>query len=73
MFGQWNYPKCDAVYWDKPIKKACPKCSMPFMLERTTKKDGTVRYCQNEDCDYKMTVDNTNVTSDSTTEDAVSA
>ena len=43
------------------------KCSAPFLLEKTTKKDGTVRYCQNEDCDYKMAVDNANVTSDAET------
>ncbi len=32
---------------------------MPFILEKTTKKDGTVRYCQNEECDYKMSVKTT--------------
>ena len=58
FYGCANYPKCDAVYWDKPVKQTCPQCSMPFLLEKTTKKDGTVRYCQNEDCDYKITVDN---------------
>ena len=21
MFGRPNYPKCDAVYWDKPIRE----------------------------------------------------
>ena len=26
------------------------------LMEKTTKKDGTVRYCKNEDCDYKMAV-----------------
>jgi hypothetical protein len=31
---------------------------MQFVFEKTTKKDGTIRYCQNEDCDYKMAVDN---------------
>ena len=62
-FGRSNYPKCDAVYWDKPVKESCPKCSARFMLDKTTKKDGTIRYCQNEECDYKMAVDNTVVTS----------
>jgi len=63
FYGCANYPKCDAVYWDKPVKESCPKCSMPFLLEKTTTKDGTVRYCQSEECDYKMAVDNTDVTS----------
>jgi DNA topoisomerase-1 len=46
------YPECDRVYWDKPVAEACPKCKAPFLLEKTTKKQGTFRYCANEDCDY---------------------
>ncbi|MDQ3178886.1 MAG: DNA topoisomerase, partial [Acidobacteriota bacterium] len=56
FYGCSNYPKCDAVYWDKPVNKPCPKCNAPFILEKTTKKDGTFRYCQNEGCDYKLSV-----------------
>lgn len=63
FYGCVNYPKCDVVFWDKPLDEPCPKCKTPFLLEKTTKKDGTVRYCQNEDCDYKMAVGNTDVTS----------
>ena len=59
FYGCVNYPKCDEVYWDKPIKQTCPKCSSPVLLEKTTKKDGTVRYCKNEDCDYKMSLSDT--------------
>ncbi len=47
-----------------------PEC---IVLEKTTKKDGTIRYCQNEECDYKMAVDNTNVTLGGKTEDTVAA
>jgi DNA topoisomerase-1 len=60
FYGCVNYPKCDAVYWDKPVVEPCPKCSAPFLLEKTTKKDGTVRYCQNEGCDYKIAVNDVN-------------
>ncbi|MDM7920927.1 MAG: type I DNA topoisomerase, partial [Pyrinomonadaceae bacterium] len=56
FYGCTNYPKCDEVYWDKPIAEPCPQCSSPLVLEKTTKKDGTVRYCKNEDCDYKIAV-----------------
>ncbi len=62
FYGCVNYPKCDVVFWDKPVDESCPKCKAPFLLEKTTKKDGTVRYCQNEDCDYKMAVGNTDIT-----------
>ena len=57
FYGCTNYPKCDQVYWDKPITEPCPKCSAPLTFEKTTKKDGTIRYCQTEGCDYKITVD----------------
>jgi DNA topoisomerase-1 len=73
FYGCVNYPKCDAVFWDKPVAETCPKCSAPFLLEKTTKRDGTIRYCQNEDCDYKMAVEANEVQSHIGTKDAVSA
>ncbi|MET0753390.1 MAG: type I DNA topoisomerase [Pyrinomonadaceae bacterium] len=56
FYGCTNYPKCDAVFWDKPIVEPCPKCSAPYVFEKTTKKEGTIRYCNNEGCDYKIAV-----------------
>jgi len=56
FYGCTNYPKCDAVYWDKPVPVPCPNGNAPFLLEKTTKKEGTVRYCQTEGCDYKIAV-----------------
>jgi DNA topoisomerase-1 len=53
FYGCSEYPKCDVVYWDKPVAEACPKCNAPFLLEKTTKKEGTVRYCAKEGCDYR--------------------
>ncbi len=53
FYGCSEYPKCDVVYWDKPIAEPCPKCNAPFILEKTTKKEGTVRSCAKEDCDYR--------------------
>ena len=47
------YPDCDRVYWDKPVAEACPQCNAPFLLEKTTKKQGTFRYCANESCGYR--------------------
>jgi DNA topoisomerase-1 len=73
FYGCANYPKCDVVFWDKPVKETCPKCSMPFLLEKTTKKDGTVRYCQNEECDDKIPVDNVNAGSETDQDRAVPA
>ncbi|HSS18599.1 MAG TPA: type I DNA topoisomerase [Pyrinomonadaceae bacterium] len=52
FYGCSAYPGCDRVYWDKPVAEACPNCKAPFLLEKTTKKQGTFRYCANEECDY---------------------
>ncbi|HVF57804.1 MAG TPA: type I DNA topoisomerase [Pyrinomonadaceae bacterium] len=52
FYGCSEYPKCDAVYWDKPVAEACPQCSAPFLLEKTTKK-GTFRMCAKEECGYR--------------------
>jgi DNA topoisomerase-1 len=53
FYGCSEYPKCDAVYWDKPVATPCPKCNAPFLLEKTTKKEGTVLYCAQEGCGYR--------------------
>jgi DNA topoisomerase-1 len=55
FYGCSEYPKCDAVYWDKPISEPCPQCNAPFLLEKTTKK-GTTRSCVREGCGYKEEV-----------------
>ncbi|MGI9165783.1 MAG: type I DNA topoisomerase [Pyrinomonadaceae bacterium] len=52
FYGCSRYPDCDAVYWNKPVIEACPHCQAPFLLEKTTKKQGTFRYCANEECGY---------------------
>ena len=53
FYGCSEYPKCDVVFWDKPVGEPCPNCNAPFLLEKTTKKDGTVRYCAKEGCGYR--------------------
>jgi DNA topoisomerase-1 len=61
FYGCGDYPKCDVVFWDKPVDQKCPNCDAPFLLEKTTKRDGTVRYCQNEECGYKISVESSDV------------
>ena len=53
FYGCSQYPKCDRVYWDKPVLEVCPNCNAPFLLEKTTKKEGTFRYCATEGCGYR--------------------
>lgn len=54
FYGCGGYPKCQNAYWDKPIADTpCPSCGHPFILEKETKRDGLVRKCPNEDCDWQ--------------------
>lgn len=53
FYGCSEYPNCNIVFWDKPVLESCPQCNAPFLLEKTTKKAGTFRYCANEECGYR--------------------
>jgi len=53
FYGCSEYPNCNVVYWDKPVSDPCPQCNAPFLLEKTTKKQGTFRYCADEACGYR--------------------
>jgi DNA topoisomerase-1 len=51
-----RYPKCKYALWDQPLAEACPKCAFPILVEKTTKRAGTVHKCPQENCDYHVTV-----------------
>jgi DNA topoisomerase-1 len=51
-----RYPKCKYALWDLPLAKACPKCGFPIIVEKTTKRFGTVQKCPQENCDYQLTI-----------------
>jgi DNA topoisomerase I len=57
FYGCSNYPDCDFVLWNKPLPDPCPSCSAPFTLLKTTKRSGTTRFCNNEACDFKETIE----------------
>ena len=57
FYGCANYPDCDFVVWQKPILEKCPQCNSPYLLEKSTKKEGQIRYCNEESCDYKVPVE----------------
>jgi len=48
-----RYPDCKFATWDRPIAEPCPECQAPFIVEKTTKKAGTVRRCLSEGCKYQ--------------------
>jgi DNA topoisomerase-1 len=56
FFSCGRYPHCRFATWDRPIAEPCPQCSAPFVVEKTTKRAGTVRRCLSEGCKYKETV-----------------
>jgi DNA topoisomerase-1 len=58
FYGCSNYPECDFVLWNKPVPDPCPLCGAPFTVIKTTKRSGTVRFCNNEDCKFRESVDN---------------
>jgi DNA topoisomerase I len=47
-----RYPDCKYALWDKPVETPCPECEAPFVVEKTTKRAGTVRRCVKEGCGY---------------------
>jgi DNA topoisomerase I len=57
FYGCIKYPDCDFVVWNKPVPEPCPQCGAPFLLEKSTKREGLVRYCNEESCDYKVPIE----------------
>ncbi len=51
-----RYPKCKYALWDQPFAEPCPQCGFPIVVEKTTKRAGTVRKCPQENCDYQVTL-----------------
>ena len=57
FYGCSNYPDCDFVLWNKPLPDPCPLCDAPFTVMKTTKRTGTVRFCNSEDCNFSESLD----------------
>ena len=56
FFSCGRYPQCRFATWDRPVSEPCPQCEAPFVVEKTTKRAGTVRSCLSEGCGYKETI-----------------
>jgi DNA topoisomerase I len=54
FFGCSRYPECKFMIWGKPVKESCPQCRAPFLVEKTTKKEGTIWACANKECGYQQ-------------------
>lgn len=56
FFSCSRYPHCRFATWERPVPEPCPECGAPFVVEKTTKRHGTVRRCLAEGCSYRETV-----------------
>jgi DNA topoisomerase-1 len=54
FYGCNRYPKCSFASWDRPLSKACPVCGHAYMVEKTTKRDGTMHVCPNRECRHRQ-------------------
>ncbi len=52
FWGCGNYPKCKFAIWNKPVSKACPKCNVGLVAEKTDKSGSIIHFCTNKDCNY---------------------
>ncbi|MCR4577131.1 MAG: type I DNA topoisomerase [Clostridiales bacterium] len=52
FYGCEDYPACDFVSWDMPVKEACPNCG-GYMTLKYLRGGATARVCQNESCRYR--------------------
>ncbi len=55
FYGCENYPGCDFVSWEKPVKDPCPVCGS-YMTEKRNKKGEVWHVCANENCRHKIEV-----------------
>jgi DNA topoisomerase I len=55
FYGCSRYPECKFATWDKPVAKPCPACGAPYLMEKTSKREGTYLACANMECRYRET------------------
>jgi len=51
-----RYPKCEFTLNNRPVPRECPKCHAPYLLEKETKREGAIEYCNNPECDYRAPI-----------------
>ena len=52
-----RFPDCKYALWNRPVPRSCPRCAHPFLVEKTTKKEGTRLICPNEGCGFVEAVE----------------
>ncbi len=54
FYGCNRYPQCSFASWDRPVAIPCPACANAYLLEKTTKREGTLHVCPNRDCQHRQ-------------------
>ena len=52
FYGCSRYPECKFTVGQRPLAEPCPACGAPLTYEKR-RKDGAVRACRNEKCDFE--------------------
>ncbi len=58
FFGCSNYPNCDFVSWNEPLKDKCPDCG-EYMVLKYSKTKGNYAQCSNSNCNKIVNMNNT--------------
>jgi DNA topoisomerase-1 len=53
FYGCNRFPDCKNAMWDKPVNRQCPVCDAKFLVEKTSKREGTYLACLTEGCNFK--------------------
>ncbi|HYH06723.1 MAG TPA: type I DNA topoisomerase [Thermoanaerobaculia bacterium] len=56
FFSCNRYPKCEFTLNNRPVARECPKCHAPYLLEKETKREGHIEYCNNPECDHRAPI-----------------
>ncbi|OGQ93083.1 MAG: DNA topoisomerase I [Deltaproteobacteria bacterium RIFOXYA12_FULL_61_11] len=53
FYGCDRYPACRYISWDRPVKKPCPTCGAPFLVEKKQRFGEHSLTCPREGCGYR--------------------
>jgi DNA topoisomerase-1 len=53
FYGCSRFPDCTQAMWDRPAARPCPVCKAPFMVEKSTKRDGQFYACLTKGCGHR--------------------
>ena len=59
FFGCANYPQCDFVSWNEPLKEKCPDCGA-YMVLKYSKTKGSYAQCSDSNCNKTVNLNKEN-------------